>query len=159
MRFRIPAAFVFLSTAPCLARDNPAAPQAISATLKSTPAPETRPRVGVALEGGGALGQAHVGVLKWFEEHHIPVDYVAGTSMGGLVGGLYATGESADEMTQVLKSADWPLLLRGPHAVPGFVVPPQRRCATGAQLDSDRAQTRRFTAAGAQQRSPGQSAD
>lgn len=113
MRFRILAAFVFLSTAPCLARDNPAAPQAISATLKSTPAPETRPRVGVALEGGGALGQAHVGVLKWFEEHHIPVDYVAGTSMGGLVGGLYATGESADEMTQVLKSADWPLLLGG----------------------------------------------
>lgn len=113
MRFRILAAFVFLSTAPCLAQDNPAAPQAISATLKSTPAPETRPRVGVALEGGGALGQAHVGVLKWFEEHHIPVDYVAGTSMGGLVGGLYATGESADEMTQVLKSADWPLLLGG----------------------------------------------
>jgi len=44
------------------------------------------PKIGVALEGGGAMGLAHIGVLKWFEEHHIPVDYVAGTSMGGLVG-------------------------------------------------------------------------
>jgi len=51
-----------------------------------------RPRVGVALSGGGALGLAHIGVLRYFEEHHIPVDDVAGTSMGGLVGGLYSTG-------------------------------------------------------------------
>src|SRR5260370_34906269 len=57
-----------------------------------------RPRIGVALEGGGALGLAHIGVLKWFEEHHIPVDYVAGTSMGGLVGGFYPTGMSPDEL-------------------------------------------------------------
>src|SRR5499427_5061383 len=51
-----------------------------------------RPKIGVVLEGGGALGLAHIGVLQWFEDHHIPVDYVAGTSMGGLVGGLYAAG-------------------------------------------------------------------
>ena len=73
----------------------------------------TRPRIGVALEGGGALGLAHIGVLKWFEEHHIPVDYIAGTSMGGLVGGLYATGKSADDLKQIVQTADWGLLLRG----------------------------------------------
>ena len=55
-----------------------------------------RPKIGVALEGGGALGLAHIGVLEWFEEHRIPVDYIAGTSMGGLVGGLYATGANRD---------------------------------------------------------------
>jgi NTE family protein len=48
----------------------------------------SRPKIGIALEGGGALGLAHIGVLQWFEDHHIPIDYVAGTSMGGLVGGL-----------------------------------------------------------------------
>ena len=72
-----------------------------------------RPRIGVALEGGGALGLAHIGVLKWFEEHHIPVDYIAGTSMGGLVGGLYATGKSADDLKSIVQDADWPLLLAG----------------------------------------------
>jgi NTE family protein len=81
--------------------------------------PETRPSekgrltIGVALEGGGALGQAHIGVLKWFEEHHIPIDYLAGTSMGGLVGGLYATGQSADDLKEIVKTANWPLLLSG----------------------------------------------
>jgi NTE family protein len=72
-----------------------------------------RPKIGVALEGGGALGEAHIGVLKWFEDHHIPVDYIAGTSMGGLIGGLYATGKSADQMHEVVRTADWSLLLGG----------------------------------------------
>jgi len=48
-------------------------------------------------EGGGALGFAHIGVIEWVEDHHIPVDYLAGTSMGGLVGGLYASGMSPQE--------------------------------------------------------------
>ncbi len=47
----------------------------------------SRPRVGVALGGGSARGLAHVGVLRWLEEHRIPIDIVAGTSMGGLIGG------------------------------------------------------------------------
>ena len=55
-----------------------------------TPASKRRPKIGLVLEGGGALGLAHIGVLRWLEEHHIPVAYVAGTSMGGLVGGFYA---------------------------------------------------------------------
>lgn len=75
------------------------------------PAPRPRPKIGVALEGGGAMGLAHIGVLKWFEEHHIPVDYVAGTSMGGLVGGFYATGMSTEEMKTLIESIDWNKIL------------------------------------------------
>jgi len=74
---------------------------------QQTPSPRTRPKIGVALEGGGAMGLAHIGVLKWFEEHHIPVDYVAGTSMGGLVGGFYATGMSPEEMRALIAGLDW----------------------------------------------------
>ena len=60
------------------------------------PIVKQRLKIGVALEGGGALGLAHIGVLQWFEEQHIPVDFIAGTSMGGLVGGFYATGVSPE---------------------------------------------------------------
>lgn len=66
-----------------------------------------RPKIGIALGGGGALGLAHIGVLKWLEENRIPVDYVAGTSMGGLIGGCYATGMSAGEIETFLKSINW----------------------------------------------------
>lgn len=69
--------------------------------------PKGRARIGVALEGGGALGLAHIGVLEWFEQHHIPVDYVAGTSMGGLVGGFYATGMSPEELKRLIEGVDW----------------------------------------------------
>jgi len=72
-----------------------------------------RPTVGVALEGGGALGLAHIGVLRWFEQHHIPIDYLSGNSMGALVGGLYATGKSPDELERLVKQMDWPLVLGG----------------------------------------------
>src|SRR5438874_1766237 len=74
-------------------------------------AQQQRPKIGVALEGGGAMGLAHIGVLKWFEEHHIPVDYVAGTSMGGLVGGLYATGMTPEEMQELIEGLDWRKIL------------------------------------------------
>jgi NTE family protein len=77
------------------------------------PAPAKRLKIGVALEGGGALGLAHVGVLQWFEDHHIPVDYIAGTSMGGLVGGLYATGKSPAELKAIVKSQDWNAIIDG----------------------------------------------
>src|SRR5215470_18018292 len=84
----------------------PAAPA--SAAAKT---PQHRPKIGVALEGGGALGLAHIGVLRWFEEHHIPVDYVAGTSMGGLVGGFYATGITPEEMQKLIEGLDWRKIL------------------------------------------------
>ena len=80
----------------------PSPPPALSA-----PATAVRPRIGVALGGGSARGLAHVGVLRWLEEHHIPVDVVAGTSMGGLIGGSYATGMTPDEVEAMLASIDW----------------------------------------------------
>jgi NTE family protein len=72
-----------------------------------------RPTIGVALEGGGAFGLAHIGVLDWFEAHHIPVDYVAGTSMGALIGGLYAVGKSPAELRTLTRELDWDLVLGG----------------------------------------------
>ncbi len=63
--------------------------------------PANRPAVGIALEGGGALGLAHIGVLKWLEEHHVPIDRIAGTSMGSLVGGLYAAGRTPAELRAI----------------------------------------------------------
>ena len=74
--------FLFLSLLP--AQDQPASGANPS---ERKPPSKPRPTIGVALEGGGALGLAHIGVLQWFEDHHIPIDYLAGTSMGGLVGG------------------------------------------------------------------------
>jgi NTE family protein len=72
-----------------------------------------RPKIGLVLEGGGALGLAHVGVLRWLEEHHIPVSYVAGTSMGGLVGGIYSTGASPAEVKELVSSIKWDAVIRG----------------------------------------------
>jgi NTE family protein len=98
----------------CLAQQKPEQPLTTTpVSPQEKPKPLSRPTIGVALEGGGALGQAHIGVLKWFEEHHIPIDYLAGTSMGGLVGGLYATGKSADRLEEIVKTANWSLLLGG----------------------------------------------
>jgi NTE family protein len=71
------------------------------------------PKIGLVLEGGAALGLAHIGVISWLEEHHIPVSYVAGTSMGGLVGGMYATGKSPAEMRQLVDGIPWGEVLRG----------------------------------------------
>ncbi len=70
-------------------------------------AEQKRPRIGLVLSGGGGRGLAHVGVLEWFERHRIPIDYIAGTSIGGLVGALYSIGMTPDEMRSFLKSIDW----------------------------------------------------
>ena len=66
-----------------------------------------RPKVGLALSGGGARGFAHVGVLAVLEDLRVPVDYVAGTSMGAIVGGLYATGLSSEELAAAVTAIDW----------------------------------------------------
>jgi NTE family protein len=71
------------------------------------PAAATRPRIGVAFGGGSARGLAHVGILRWFEEHHVPIDLVAGTSMCGLIGGAFAAGLSSSEIAQLLEETDW----------------------------------------------------
>jgi len=66
-----------------------------------------RPRIGLVLGGGGARGYAHLGVLRKLEEMHVPFDYIAGTSMGSIVGGFLATGMNTEELTGVVRSADW----------------------------------------------------
>lgn len=66
-----------------------------------------RKKVGIVLGGGGAKGASHIGVLKYLEEIGIPVDYVAGTSMGSILGGLYAMGYSPDEMTHLISNVNW----------------------------------------------------
>ncbi|MFQ5937186.1 MAG: patatin-like phospholipase family protein [Acidiferrobacterales bacterium] len=67
----------------------------------------TRPKVGLVLGGGGARGAAHVGVLKTLEKMNVPVDYIAGTSMGAIIGGLYASGRSPEEIEELLATTDW----------------------------------------------------
>ena len=91
---------------------DPTAAPAVSAPFGSTPAaaspvPPHRPRIGLVLSGGGARGIAHIGVLKVLEEQHIPIDAIAGTSMGAVVGGLYASGLSAREIEAIMTSLNW----------------------------------------------------
>ena len=69
--------------------------------------PDRRFKVGLALSGGGARGAAHIGILKVLEREGIPIDYIAGTSMGALTGGLYATGYSASEIEEFFATRDW----------------------------------------------------
>jgi NTE family protein len=66
-----------------------------------------RPKIGLALGGGGAKGSAHIGVLKVLEQHNIPIDYIAGTSIGSVIGGMYATGLRADEIEKIMLSTPW----------------------------------------------------
>ena len=66
-----------------------------------------RPRIGLVLAGGGAKGGAHVGVLKVLEEMHVPIDCIAGTSMGALVGGGYASGIPAKDLETFVTTIDW----------------------------------------------------
>jgi len=66
-----------------------------------------RPKIGLALSGGGARGAAHVGVLRVLEQMRIPVDYIAGTSMGSIIAGLYASGLTPDEIENALETMDW----------------------------------------------------
>jgi NTE family protein len=77
----------------------------------SVPAAKPRPKIGLVLSGGGARGLTHIGVLKVLHEMRVPIDYIAGTSMGAIVGGLYASGMSPDEMQKQLGAVSWPTLL------------------------------------------------
>ncbi len=89
----------------------------VAATSPGLSQDSERPKIGLALGGGSARGIAHgiahVGVLEWLEEHRVPVDYVSGTSMGGLVGGAYATGMTAQEVRQLIREVDWGRLFLG----------------------------------------------
>jgi NTE family protein len=103
---------LLLSSVPAFSQGPPDTDQSRS----TPPAARKRLKIGVALEGGGALGLAHIGVLQWFEDHRIPVDYIAGTSMGGLVGGLYATGKSPAELKSIVEQQNWDIIIGGTTA-------------------------------------------
>ncbi|EIJ41034.1 putative esterase of the alpha-beta hydrolase superfamily [Beggiatoa alba B18LD] len=79
---------------------------------KAVTASPTHPKIGIALSGGGARGMAHIGVLKALEELHVPIDYIAGTSMGSVVGGLYASGLSTEDLTKAAFDIDWAGMFR-----------------------------------------------
>jgi NTE family protein len=78
-----------------------------SAAAEPTAATAPRPRICLVLSGGGARGMAHIGVLKVLEELKVPIDCIAGTSMGAVVGGLYASGMTAGEIEATMRSVDW----------------------------------------------------
>src|SRR5262249_10613248 len=75
-------------------------------------APPQRPVIGIALSKGDALGLAHIDVLRYLQEHRIPMDKIASTSIGRLLGDLYATGHDPASLEQIVREADWEDLLR-----------------------------------------------
>ncbi|MBR4923494.1 MAG: patatin-like phospholipase family protein, partial [Bacteroidaceae bacterium] len=77
----------------------------------ASPLDSTRKKVGLVLSGGGAKGMAHIGALKVIEEAGIPIDYVVGTSMGSIIGGLYAIGYTPEQMDSMVRVQDWGFLL------------------------------------------------
>ena len=87
-------------------------PFAVSSYADETKRSYRRPKVGLVLAGGGALGMAHVGVLKVLEANRIPVDIITGTSMGSIVGAAYASGATVTEMEQILSETDWDALFK-----------------------------------------------
>jgi len=102
-----------------------------------------RPRIGLVLSGGGARGLAHIGVLKVLEEMRVPVDCIAGTSMGGIVGAIYATGMPVAEMETRVRSIDWKAVFqdrpnrslmnaRGKEEESGFLARPEFGLRDGA---------------------------
>ncbi|MGL5271950.1 MAG: patatin-like phospholipase family protein, partial [Phocaeicola sp.] len=74
-------------------------------------ATEQRKKVAVVLSGGGARGMAHIGALRVIEEAGIPIDYIVGTSMGSIIGGLYSIGYTIDQLDSIVRTRNWVDLL------------------------------------------------
>ncbi|WP_430811487.1 MULTISPECIES: patatin-like phospholipase family protein [unclassified Carboxylicivirga] len=96
----------------------------------------TRPKIGLVLSGGGAKGLAHIGVIKVMEEVGIQPDYITGTSMGSIIGGLYASGYTADEMDSIVNNIDWAVVL-GDEIPLKDVVPEEKTDYNRFQLEFD----------------------
>jgi NTE family protein len=94
------------------------------ATPNVTNMPNGRPRIGLVLGGGGAKGAAHIGVIKVLEELRIPIDCIAGTSMGSIVGAAYATGLSSQEIEKIITAINWKEILA---SAPRQDIPVQRK--------------------------------
>lgn len=102
-RVAVAAALIFFIVLSILAQGQDAAPAEPS---------KRRPQIGLALSGGGALGLVEIGVIQWMEENHIPVDRIAGTSMGGIIGAMYATGMTAAEIKAFAEKINWEVVLQ-----------------------------------------------
>src|ERR1700749_3078554 len=85
--------------------------QLAGSALAQATQPGQRPKIGVVLSGGGAKGLAHIGILKAIDSAGLKVDYITGTSMGSIIGSLYAIGYSADSIEKLTRNIDWDLLL------------------------------------------------
>ncbi len=111
LRGLLPALAVALLVLAAAGGSDTAGAQTADAGLR--PAAPSRPRVGLVLAGGGAKGGAHVGVLKVLEQMHVPVDCIAGTSMGALVGAGYASGIPANDLEKFIVGIDWKSVVGG----------------------------------------------
>jgi NTE family protein len=89
-----------LAVLPALGQDSPSSAPSVAASA-------ARSKVGLVLSGGGARGGAHIGVLKALEELRVPVDYIAGTSIGAIIGGFYVSGMSVAELEELVESLEW----------------------------------------------------
>jgi NTE family protein len=107
MRSQIIACLLLTAAAAAAAAPDSPPPPAPATTAPAADAPAARPRIGLVLSGGGARGAAHIGVLEVLDELHVPIDAIAGTSMGAVIGGLYASGMSGSEIDALLSSVDW----------------------------------------------------
>src|SRR5882762_6365621 len=86
--------------------------QAIACSLTAVCQQENhRPKLGLTLSGGGAKGLAHIGILKAIDSAGLKIDYITGTSMGSILGALYAVGYSADSIEKITRAINWDLLL------------------------------------------------
>ena len=86
-------------------------PKQSIAQADDTIAASKRPTVGLVLSGGGAKGFAYIGLLKVIQEAGLPVDYIGGTSIGSIIGGLYAIGYHPDSIAKMIRTVDWDALL------------------------------------------------
>ena len=126
LKSRLPALALagLLSTLASIAGADPKVVPEGLVTQPATAPQAPRPRIGLVLGGGGAKGGAHIGVIKVLEEMHIPIDCIAGTSMGSIVGAAYASGDSATELEQVVTSINWRQVLA---TVPRADIPYHRK--------------------------------
>lgn len=84
--------------------------------------PGVRPKIGLTLSGGGAKGLAHIGILKAIDSAGLKIDYITGTSMGSIIGGLYAVGYSADTIEKLSRGIDWDLLLSNQSSLRSIIM-------------------------------------
>src|SRR4029079_16447555 len=81
-----------------------------------------RPKIGLTLSGGGAKGLAHIGILKAIDSAGLSIDYITGTSMGSIIGALYASGYSADSIEKIARKIDWDLMLSNQSSLRNIIM-------------------------------------